>query len=528
MAGELLPRYKQAIVEDLIQSITGNTSIYYAFASNPTLYDGLAPNTQVDDFSTFYENGWNLLFGKRIANTDVMPLIKRFDWQSNTIYLSYDNISSFANTGNNTFYVSVPPSSPGGYYHIYKCIDNANGEPSTQVPDLRETYSFTLSDGYTWRYIYSISSSNFSKFASDDYLPVYANNSLVASAYNYSGVDKVVLTNRGSDYRTYHDGTILSAVNESLVQISNTASGDNDFYTDSSIYLYNTGSATGQLRKITSYVSNSSGKWCYLDGIINTDFIIEETTQYKISPTVLFDTDGNESPLAYSVVNSVSNTISDVVLIETGYGITRASASIFANSAYGSGATLRCIVPPSGGHGSNPVTELQTVGLCITSSFVETESNTIVTKVGNTSVSANLTFNKIGIIKDPYELYGVGEKGAVQFSSNTFDQIFKADLNEDLSEATVFEKDSYVIGETSGAKGKVLFCNTSQVYLVGDKHFINNEIIVEENGNVNTNINITHRGDIYAKDFRPLYVENVNDIERSDEQSETFKIIIRI
>lgn len=525
MAGELLPRYKQALVEDLVQSIAGNTSIYYAFASNPTENLGAAPNTTVDDYSAAYENGWNLLFGKKIANTDVSAIIKRYDWQANTKYLAYDDKQSFANTGNSSFYVSVPPSAPGGYYHIYKCIDNASNGYSTQVPDLRETYSFTLSDGYTWRYIYSISSSNYAKFATDDYLPVYPNNSLTAAAYNYSGVDKILVTNVGSDYRTYHDGTVLSAVNTTLIQISNTASGDNDFYTDSSIYIYTVGSPTAQLRKINSYVANSTGKWCYVNGEINIDYIVEETTQYKISPTVTIDSDGNQMPLAYSVVNSISNTIANVVLIESGYGITRAEVTITANAAYGTGATARCIVPPPGGHGSNPASELYTVGMCITSSFVETESNTIITKVGNTSVSANLTYNKIGIIKDPYELYGVGEKGTVQFSSNTFDQIFKADLNPDL--VTALDKDTIVIGQTSGAKGKVVFSNTSQIYLVGDKHFINNEEILHVDTSATANINITHRGDIYAKDFRPIYVENVNDIERADDQSETFKIIIR-
>lgn len=166
------------------------------------------------------------------------------------------------------------------------------------------------------------------------------------------------------------------------------------------------------------------------------------------------------------------------------------------------------------------------VGMCITSSFIETESNTIVTVIGNSSVTANLTYNKIGVIKDPYELYGLGEKGTVQFSSNTFDQIFKADLNPDIGSG--LDKDSIVVGQTSGAKGKVVFCNTSQIYLVGDKHFVNNEVIEHVGSSVTTNINITHRGDIYAKDFRPLYVENVNDIERADDQSETFKIIIRV
>lgn len=526
MAGELLSRYRQSLVEDLIQSIAGNTSIYYAYASNPTLYSNGVPQTTLDDYSTLYENGWNLLFGKKIANTDVASLIKRYDWESNTVYLAYDDRVSFANTGNSSFYVSTPPPVPGGYFHVYKCIDNANGAPSTIIPDLRETYSFTLADGYTWRYIYSISSSNFAKFGNDDYLPAYPNNQLLAAAYNYSGIDKVVITNTGQDYIRYHSGNILSIVNTSVVQLSANASATNDFYVDSSIYIYNTESSGSQLKRIIDY--NGQTKRCFIEGTLNTDLIIEENSNYIISPTVSFDTDGNESPQAYSVINTQSNSISKIVIIDTGFGISRGTVTITAGGRTNStiNAIARCIVPPPGGHGSNPATELYTSAICITSSFVDTEGNNIVTVMGNSSTSANLTFNKIGIIKDPYEIQGVGEKGTIQFSSNTFDQIFKADLNPDL--ATAFVEDSIVTGQVSGAKGKVVFCNTSQIYMVGDKHFVNNEILINANGVATSNINILHRGDIYAKEFRPLYVENVSDVTRTDEQSETFKIIIRI
>ena len=128
--GKILPSYKKAIYDEIVDNIVSNTSHYYVFASNPVAYTGLAPDVSGDDYSTTFANDWQLLFGKKLANSNIMPMISKNIWASNTIYNRYDNTSNTLYIDNN-FYVICEPASVGGAYHIYKCIDNANGAPST-------------------------------------------------------------------------------------------------------------------------------------------------------------------------------------------------------------------------------------------------------------------------------------------------------------------------------------------------------------------------------------------------------------
>lgn len=511
--GKLLPGYKKALFDELKTNISSNTSQYYVFASNPVEYTGNTPTVTSDDYSTIFYNDWNLLFGKKLTNNNIMPIIKNIEWTSNTIYSRYDNTSN--TMYNESYYVITAPSVVGADYEVYKCIDNANGSPSLQKPNQKQPSSFQKSDGYVWRYITSITDSVYQKFATESYFPIYPNTTIVAGAYNYSGVEVVMITNAGSGYISYNDGTVKSIVNSTLIQIESTASTDNDFYTDNGIYIYNTLTSTSQLKTVKNYVSNSSGNWVYLDSAANATNITPSITQYKISPKVVFDTDADSEPQAYTVVNTYSNSISQIVIIDTGYGVSRANVSIVSNTIYGSGASAYAIVPSPGGHGSNPEVELNMQGYAVNFSFSNTESGTI---------PSNISYNKIGIMKNIHTLNTNGTKGSV-YSANTFKQILSANVT--LS-SFLYQSGEIVKGQTSGSLGRVVFCNTSVLYLVGDKTFSNNENIVSSNGNLIVPISINTLGNIYAKDIYPLYVQNINNITRSNTQSETFKLIVKI
>lgn len=513
--GVLRSSFKKAAIQDILNSITGNNSIYYAFAAGPSVRSGNTPVATSDDQFFAHDSNWELLFGKRLANNNLVPMIKRIDWSANTVYTRYDNNVDMTDKD---FYVMVPPGIQGGYYHVYKCINNANGANSTQVPNLQEPQTFTLADGYSWRYIYSISTSNFAKFATDDYIPVFPNNAIIASAYENSGIDYVKISNGGVGYSTYHSGKIQSVANSTVLKIESTASTLDDFYTDSSIYINTNTSSTSQLRRISHYVSNTTGRWVYMDEEINGNFVDPLTTDYIISPRISFETDGISPPHAYSVINTTSNSIHQVIVIDPGDGISRATATVVANSIYGANASLVCIVPPPGGHGFDPISELDTKAVGITFAFIKSESNTIPV--------ANSTYNKIGIYKNPYELSATGTKSTVLFSANTFDQRTKMSMSPTL--VSTFDKDEIVVGQTSNAIGKVVFANSSQVFTVGDKTFANGETIISSNTGKTTTINVTHRGSIYAKDMIPLYVENIPDTTRTSDQSETFRIVIEI
>jgi hypothetical protein len=510
--GQLLPAFKKATIDEIIDNISTNTAHYYCFGAHPISYTGGTPNTAASDIESSYLNNWTMLFGKKLSNTNIVPMISNIPWTINAVYTKYDNTSN--TLSNSQFYVVMPPGQPGGTYNVFKCINNANGAPSIQPPDQIQPQSFTKSDGYTWRYIYSISSSNYTKFGTDDYVPVYSDPSIVLAAYDYSGVEVVMISNSGVGYNAYNDGVIRGVISANLIQIESTASTDNNFYTGSAIYIYNTSTATSQLRVITQYTSNLSGNWVSLDRPANTTNITPSITQYKISPQVKFDTDGEVNPAAYSIVNTFSNSISSVVIIEPGYGISRANCSIVSNTTYGTGANVYAIVPPPGGHGFNPAVELDAKAIGLSFSFNKSEAN---------NISANCLYNKIGVLKNPYALTANAQKG-ILYTSQYFDQRLIANV----SPSAQFSNGEIVQGQTSGALGVVVFSNTSQIQLVGDKQFSNGEFIVSSNGSVSTTIDINTLGDIYTKDINPLYVQNIDNTVRTSDQSETFKIVISI
>jgi hypothetical protein len=510
--GKLLPYYKKAIIDEIISNVTANDSYYYAFASNPIPYTGDPPAIANTDYQDIFVNNWQLLFGKKLLNTNFAAVIDNNIWTSNTVYRRYDNTDNQLYT-NNMFYVIAEPEYTGGSYNFYKCIDNANGSPSTSKPTQIQYTTFETADGYKWRYLTSVSYLQYKLFSSPDYSPVFSNGIISIYASQYSGVDVVMISNSGVGYSTYHNGTIQSA-NSTVIQIetANTSS-QNDFYANSGIYIYNEEASTGQLLDISQYIANTSGKWVYLGSEANTDNILSNSTKYKISPRVVFTSDGNTQPQAYSVVNTVSNSISEIVILDTGSEITW--CNVHLTSTFGSGANLYAIVPPQGGHGYDTVSELNVRGLSVQFNFSNTEGGTI--------FASNVVYNKIGLIKNPYSLNSNNTKGSA-YTVNTFSQLLKANVTSPVT----FANGDYVVGNTSGALGTVVFSNTTQLYLTGDTHFSNGEYVISSNGSTSAQIDIKELGDLYIKDIRPIYIQNINNINRSNSQSESFKLIIQI
>ena len=509
--GQILSSFKKSTYDEMIYSIQSNSTQYYAFASNPVAQTGLA-NLTLDGYTTEFTNNWQMLFGKKISNGDILPVISQQNWVSNTVYTSYDNTKDLSNT---YWYTVTPPGEGGSFYNIFVCIDNNNNAKSTAIPDIVQSAAFTKEDGYTWKYVTSIRTQDYVKFGSKGYIPVYANVTAAAAAAN-AGIEVVKIINRGSGYKSYTSGIIRGVVNSTMVQIENTKSPEDNFYTNNAIYIQNELNVDAGLFTVTAYKANSSGNWISLantsGGGVNTSLVVPGITTYSISPRVVFDTDGGVDPIAYTTINATSNSINSVVIIDHGTQISWANAKIVSNSSYGTGANVYVVVPPPGGsHASDP-TSLGVVGISMVFSFANTEANTI---------TINTTYNKIGLLKNPYGIYANGAKSVTRYSSNTFST---------LSEFTINSGDTFTVGEAvsgniSGARGTVVYSNSTAVALTGDKYFTN-EQLTSDSGQHTATVTINTNGDIYTKDIRPLYVQNIYDVQRSNTQTETFKLII--
>ena len=512
----ILPEFKNAIIEEIKTNITNNTSNYYAFLAHPVQYSGNTPSETNDDYNSVFINDWTMIFGKKLSNTDIVPVIKNNIWAANSVYEKYDNTSNTLLTNTN-FYVITEPQYTGGYYHIYKCIDNANNSNSTVDPSTISTptqfTSFQTADNYIWRYITSISTKNYNKFSTSEYAPLLPNTVIQSSAGNNSGVEVVVVSNGGS-YSSYTNGVVQSVTNSTYIQIqSNNSSSSDGFYNNCSVYFYNNTTTTGQLIKIVSYSASTNTNYIELETASNTSLITPGFTNYDIAPTVSFETDGIIKPTARCVMNNVSNSINSIVVLENGTYVSWANVSIETSLEGGSGANVYAIINSPGGHGSNPANELNVQGLGISFTFSNTES---------ANLGLDILYNKIGLIKNPYGLTSNNEKGS-SYSNSNFDQRLIATV----SPSQTFNVGEQVTGDTSGARATVLFSNSTTLHLVGDQHFSNNESISNSSTSNVTSITISSKADIYYKDIIPVYIQNINNVNRSNNQSESYKLIIK-
>ena len=186
----------------------------------------------------------DLIFGKKITNTNISYMIPRYDWANNTVYDRYDQ--NDGDMYSKQFYVMTDN------YEVYKVIDNNGGNPSTIKPSLTTTSgTFFTSDNYIWKYMYSLDSNANTYFTTPNYIPVNPNTQVSNNAIEGT-IDAIRILSGGSNYRTYYNGFLTASINNYTVGIDSGAAPANDYYTNSSMYL-KTGYGAGQIRQIKKY-----------------------------------------------------------------------------------------------------------------------------------------------------------------------------------------------------------------------------------------------------------------------------------
>ena len=238
-------------VKEFIDDIRDTRRAYYMFTGRPQAWptDSSPPaaNDSLEQTQlTIYDD---MLYGKRIANTDITHLIPRYDWVSNTVYKQYDQTDP--DLYSKQFYVVTDK------FEVYKCIDNNSGAASVVKPSLTSTKgTFSTSDGYIWKYMFTVDSAANTKFTSVDFIPVTANSTVESEAVPGT-IDSIRVTDGGNNYQVYETGFIEGFIDSYTIQLPNTSSVYDNYYTNSSIYL-KSGLGGGQIREI--YSSNGTNK----------------------------------------------------------------------------------------------------------------------------------------------------------------------------------------------------------------------------------------------------------------------------
>jgi hypothetical protein len=392
MTAIITQKFRQHNAEQFYESFSeAAKSTYYMLIGKATPFTAgtsggtdSAPPTPVDDVSSEFYVWDQTIAGKNISSTDVQYVIPRRNWANATTYDMYDDTISVSNTStsgatnlyDSTFFFRTSDN------RVYMVLDNNAGTAYSGTEPTSEANTPFASGGYILKYMYTISASDQVKFLTTDFMPVRTN-STVSSAATDGKIESLVVTG-GSGYTA---GTYYAAV-----------------YGDGA----NQGTASGAIVKIVV-----DG-----DGVLNAFGLTDgtDTTVYA-----------GGSGYTFGTVNLAS-------------GYTFSDAALTSSSPIGgSGGSIRVVISPKGGHGSNAVDQLGGHYVMLNTLFIGAERDDLLT--GN-------DFRNIAIVVDP-TTYGTSTVA----TDATIRQTSALKLT---SVSGTFTADEKITQASTGAIGKVV------------------------------------------------------------------------
>ena len=160
--------FKQDIVEKLLNDAADSSTNYYiGIGRSQDWNETDTPTTPENTLKDERDFRLNLQSVKKVE--DVSYIAPRYNWTSGSLYTGYNNAQSGYNT--NPHYVITDNNS------VYICLQQGksatgSSQASTVKPTGSATTSFKTSDGYIWKFLYTLGAADANKYLSANYLPV--------------------------------------------------------------------------------------------------------------------------------------------------------------------------------------------------------------------------------------------------------------------------------------------------------------------------------------------------------------------
>ena len=382
---------------------------YYVFAARQSPYDNeaIAANTIDDDYESQIFLQDELMFGMKITDDDVLPMVTKREWQSNTAYAIYDDKDSELSA--KAFYVITSENK------VYKCINNDLGGVSVVEPSHTEVgYPPVESDGYRWLYLYTINNIDYLTYATENFIPIIEDANVRSSAIDGS-IFNIIVEANGSSYPA-DSGNIRTDPNGNnyIIQIRTGTSTSNDFFANCAITITNDSTNLTFVKEIRDYVSNGAGNFVILKVPFSAGQV-SNNNPYSIGPFIKIDSKTGSNCIASAVMQNISNTnftgsVEMIDIINPGRNYKQANVSVQTSVGFGSGAQVRAIMSPPGGHGSNVKDELycQSVGIGV-----------VFSNTATFSFSSDVEFRTVGILKNPLSSTTSDGTGTIDLVANS-------------------------------------------------------------------------------------------------------------
>lgn len=420
------------------------------------------PNDHLDDEG---QARANLLALKKVAASDISHVVTRYNWASGTTYDDWD--SNDPNIFDKKFYVLTSE------FKVYKCIFSP-GSASTIQPVQTLTAPTAESDGYIWKYMYTISTADSEKFLTTSYMPVKT----VSLAYASDSAAEAALSE--ADYAQY---------------LNQKASRDH--------------AKAGGIERIV---------------------VTQAGSGYDSKPTVTISGDGSGADVQAAQVTMAGSggtqTVSSIALTDKGTDYRVAKVS-FSGGTPDTVAQARAVLAPKQGHGVDPVRELGSFFISLNTKLDNSSGDDITT--GN-------DFRQVLLLKDP-QVHNAAAYGGAAATADVIKPMSGLDVasgtiaNLQVDEVIVGNSGNSptaFVTQVDTTNGIVYYHQNDKT---GFEPFDNGETIQGQTSNTSlvlesSNANVVSGTGVDRRSGELLFLENRAPISRSATQIEDIKVII--
>ena len=527
--------------------------------------------TPTDTLEAINEARQQLIGLKIVTDADVSHVVPRYDWNAGAEFVAWD--STDPAIFDKAFYCLTAD------FKVYKCIVAPVSGGVSDVPTHTDAAITATTDGYYWKYMYTILAADSEKFLTNSYMPVKTlteqTKGTVAAAVSNSTtftldfenpriqVGQIITAdNTGGTSNVTANTTVVSVSGKTIVaSASITALADGNIVTFGN-FLSTDSKFLQQQSQLTSRALGSVG------GIERLK-LISGGTGYTSANTGLVITGDGSAVATPGTINANYITggafTSDIILTgsaatsgtdNAGTNFTVAQATVTTSDAGASGAEFTPIIAPrgrpgfstasaNGGHGTDPVFELGGfyVGL-----------NVQISGTTDTAIANTQDFRQISLIRNPliggviptnpvsaintlkFISYDTAHTGGDNSASTAY-------ASKGISLALAAQANDHVIENSLGFKGYIVNVDTTakRIYyfqndLTGYVAPTDADMVIKTGGQAQTGFAMTASSDDIGTGAAPnsfnagtgemLFLENRDPIQRSTSQIEDVKLII--
>lgn len=194
-----------------VSSLFGTTipiSTLYCFLSRVVPWtDENQPTQPTQDQKAIKSVFQNMFVAKLIGSSNISPVTERIDWTTGEVYDYYqDDVDMFAVDGGGLlvrkFYIR------NQYDQVFKCLWNNNGavvtdEPFFQPGSYGTNNIYKGSDGYKWKYMYTIDVGRKTKFMDSAWMPIPVGDNIpnpIATTAGFGDIEAINVVDGGTGY----------------------------------------------------------------------------------------------------------------------------------------------------------------------------------------------------------------------------------------------------------------------------------------------------------------------------------------